>query len=261
MASKITAPVVSAMKGQEHPIVCVTAYDAVTGAIADAAGVDVILVGDSVGNAVLGFETTVPVTLDMMVHHTAAVRRAVKRALLIADMPFGSYQSSLSQAVDSAVTLMRAGAEAVKLEGPYGAEIEAIVRAGIPVMGHVGMTPQSVHAYGGFKVQGRGSTGAVILSAAQTVADAGAFSMVLELIPEALAQSITDAVPVPTIGIGAGPHCDGQIQVFHDLVGLTPFRFKHAKRYLEGWEDFGRAIEAYAADVRERKFPLEGPEA
>ena len=240
------------------PIVCLTAYDAVTGALADASGVDVILVGDSVANVVLGYETTVPVTLDQMCHHFSAVRRVVKRALLVADMPFGSYQSSTAQAVDTAVTFMKAGAEAVKLEGTYDEAVQAIVRAGIPVMGHVGMTPQSVNAYGGFKVQGKGKEADVVTGAARSIQDAGAFSIVLELIPAALAKQITAELAIPTIGIGAGVDCDGQIQVFHDLVGLTPYRFKHAKRYINAWESFGTALSEYGADVRSREFP--GPE-
>ncbi len=246
------------MKAAGKPIVCVTAYDAVTGGLADQAGVDVILVGDSVGNVVLGYETTVPVTMADMMHHLAAVRRSVKNALLVADMPFGSYQASVEQAVSSAVAFMQAGAEAVKLEGPYGEAIAAIARAGIPIMGHVGMTPQSVHAYGGFKIQGKGDSAEAVLGAARVVEEAGAFSIVLELIPADLAKLISKAIAIPTIGIGAGAGCDGQIQVFHDLVGLSPYRFKHAKRYVDGWELFSEGLATYAKEVREGTFP--GPE-
>lgn len=254
MPNRATAPSILAMKGTQ-PIVCVTAYDAVTGGIADEAGVDLILVGDSVGNAVLGYDTTLPVTLDELLHHLRAVRRAVKKTFLVADMPFGTYQSSPSQAVDSAVALMRAGAEAVKLEGPYVEEITAIARAGIPVMGHVGMTPQSVNAFGGFKLQGKGDAGEAVLNDAKAVEAAGAFSVVLELIPAALSAAITSALAIPTIGIGAGVECDGQIQVFHDLVGLSQYRFKHAKRYAEGWDSFASALSSYAEEVRARGFP------
>ncbi len=253
---KATAPSIRSMKGGA-PIVCVTAYDAVTGAIAEEAGVDLILVGDSVGNVVLGYETTLPVTLDQMVHHVAAVRRGVRDTFLVADMPFGSYQSSAAQAVDSAVALMRVGAEAVKLEGAYVSQIEAIVAAGIPVMGHVGMTPQSVNAFGGFKMQGKGEAGADVQAAAHAIQEAGAFSIVLELIPSTLAQTITGSLEIPTIGIGAGPHCDGQIQVFHDLVGLSPHVFRHAKRYTNGREAFAAALSGYAAEVRGGAFPSE----
>lgn len=244
------------MKGGDA-IVCVTAYDAVTGTVADEAGVDLILVGDSVGNVVLGYETTLPVTLDHMLHHVAAVRRGVHGTFLVADMPFGSYQSSAAQAVDSAVALMRVGAEAVKLEGAYVEQIAAIVAAGIPVMGHVGMTPQSVNAFGGFKMQGKGEAGADVLAAALAIQEAGAFSIVLELIPSPLAQSITSSLEIPTIGIGAGPFCDGQIQVFHDLVGLSPQVFRHAKRYMNGREAFANALNAYVGEVRARAFPVE----
>ncbi len=257
MPQKMTVPSLWALKAAGEPIVCVTAYDAVSGALADAAEPDLILVGDSVGNVVLGYETTVPVTLDVMLHHLAAVRRSVRRAVLVADMPFGSYGASVDQALRSAVALMQAGAEAVKLEGDYPEEIAAMVKAGIPVMGHVGMTPQSVHNFGGFKVQGRGDAGRHVLDAAQSVASAGAFSIVLELIPSELAAEITAAVLPPTIGIGAGPHCSGQIQVFHDLVGLTPFRLKHAKRYCEGMDILGSALKSYVTDTKGGTFPTE----
>lgn len=255
MPKHVTAPAVRAMKGGT-PIVCLTAYDAVTGALADAAGVDLILVGDSVANVVLGHQTTVPVTLEEMAHHVRAVRRSVEHALLVADMPLGSYGSSVGQAVDSAVVLAKAGAEAVKLEGAFIEEIEAIQRIGIPVMGHVGMTPQSVHRFGGFKVQGREDAHAV-MAAATAVADAGAFSIVLELIPADLADEITRSLAIPTIGIGAGASCDGQVQVFHDLVGLTQHRFRHAKRYLEGWDLMGDALGTYVSEVRDRAFPTD----
>lgn len=242
------------MKGGE-PIVCLTAYDAPTGVLADAAGVDLVLVGDSVANVVLGHETTVSVTLDEMVHHVRAVRRSVHHALLVADMPLGSYGSCVAQAVDSAVTLVKAGAEAVKLEGAFTEEIRAIQRIGIPVMGHVGMTPQSVNLFGGFKVQGRDDAAEAVVQAALSVAEAGAFSIVLELVPAALAERITRELSIPTIGIGAGVGCDGQVQVFHDLVGLTPHRFRHAKRYVDAWSIFGDAIAEYAAEVRAKRFP------
>ncbi len=252
----MTAPAIRAMKGGD-PIVCLTAYDAVTGALADQANVDLILVGDSVGNAVLGYETTVPVTLEEMIHHVRAVRRSVQHALLVADMPLGSYGSTVGQAVDSAVALAKAGAEAVKLEGTFLDEIAAIQKVGIPVMGHVGMTPQSVNLFGGFKVQGKDAHAEHVMAAAREVSDVGVFALVLELIPMSLAKQITDAVSAPTIGIGAGPHCDGQVQVFHDLVGLTPHRFRHAKRYAESWDILGSAIADYVSETRTRAFPTD----
>lgn len=234
-----------------------TAYDAPSARMADAAGVDVVLVGDSVGNAVLGYANTLPVTLEQMAHHTKAAAAGCEWALLVSDLPFGSYQSSPSQAVDSAVVLVQAGAEAVKLEGSYTEAIEAIVRAGIPVMGHVGMTPQSVNAFGGFRVQGRGDRAELVVQAANAVEEAGVFSMVLEVIPGVVAKRITETVSVPTIGIGAGPDCDGEIQVWHDVLGLSAERFKHAKRFLDGGDLMTEALKNYAEAVRGREFPSE----
>lgn len=245
------------MKADQTPVVCVTAYDFTSGAIADSAGVDVILVGDSVGNVVLGFDTTVPVTLDTMVHHTAATARGVKRALLVADLPFGSYQTSPEDAVRSAVALARVGAEAVKLEGDYDEACTAIVRSGLPVMAHVGFTPQSVNQFGGFRVQGRGDEGERVLEQAKLMENAGAFAIVLELVPAELAARISETLTIPTIGIGAGPHCDGQIQVFHDLVGLAPKVYRHAKKYANGRSSFVKGIRTYSSDVRSKTFPTE----
>ncbi|CAN5577611.1 3-methyl-2-oxobutanoate hydroxymethyltransferase [soil metagenome] len=252
MGDKITAPKIRAMK---KGIVCLTAYDATFGAIADAAGVDLVLVGDSVGNVLLGYPSTVPVTLEQMVHHTAATARGVKRALIVADLPFGSYQSSIAQAVDSAVALMKAGAEAVKLEGTYTEEIRAIIKAGIPVMGHVGLTPQSVNLFGGHKVQGKGDAGETVLNAAKAIEEAGAFAIVLELIPAALSKQITEAISIPTIGIGAGAECTGQVQVLTDVLGIEPRQFRHAKPYMDGHKLMVEALQAYAQEVRDGQFP------
>lgn len=237
------------------PIVCVTAYDVLSGALCDQAGVDVVLVGDSVGNTVLGYSTTVPVTLEEMLHHVRAVRRGVEKALLIADLPFGTYEVSKEQALESSIALMKAGAEAVKLEGPYSDAIQHIVKAGIPVMGHVGMTPQSVHSFGGFRVQGRGDSGNQVLQDAQTVQDAGAFAVVLELIPGELAASITQSIEIPTIGIGAGSGCSGQIQVFHDIMGLSEKVHKHAKQYVNAREQMVKGLQTYGQEVRSGEFP------
>ena len=255
MAEKITAPLIREKHRKGERIVCITAYDAMWGQIADTAGVDLVLVGDSVGNAVLGYPSTVPVTLDEMVAHTMATRRGVKRALFVSDLSFGSYQSSVSQAVDSAVRLVKAGAESVKLEGDYTEQITAIVRAGIPVMGHVGMTPQSVNLFGGFKVQGKGAAAQSVIDAAKRVQDAGAFSIVLELIPADLAREITELLEIPTIGIGAGIHCSGQVQVIHDMLGFGPRGLKHAKAYVNGAELFTDAVKQYAEEVRSAEFP------
>jgi 3-methyl-2-oxobutanoate hydroxymethyltransferase len=256
MPEKMTAPGIRALKAKQQKAVCVTAYDYPSGLIADAAGVDMVLVGDSVGNVVLGYETTLPVNLEDIVYHTRAVSRAVKRALVIADLPFGSYQSSPAQAVDSAVALVKAGASAVKPEGARLETVDAILAAGIPVMGHVGLTPQSVHQFGGFKVQGKGGAGDAVLKAAGALDKLGVFAIVLELIPIDLAKRISESVSCPTIGIGAGPYCDGQVQVFHDILGLGTQYFKHTKQYANGYEIFVNGISTYAEEVRADCFPL-----
>ena len=255
MADKVTAPKIRGMKTSGNKVVCLTAYDAYFGRLADESGVDLILVGDSMANVVLGYPNTVPLTLEETVHHVRAVRRGVSRALLVADLPFGSYNASVEQAVNSAVELMKAGAESVKLEGDYSEAIEAMVKAGIPVMGHVGMTPQSVNNFGGFRVQGKGDAGDDVLRKAKSVEEAGAFSIVLEVIPSALSKRITEALQIPTIGIGAGPDCDGQIQVFHDALGLSRETFRHAKKFVEGEQLLLQGIKDYACEVRNESFP------
>ena len=255
MAGKRTAPSILAMKAKGELIVSVTAYDVTSGAIADASGVDLILVGDSLGNVVLGYDSTVGVTMADMVHHVRAARAGVRNALFIADLPFGSYQESPAQAVRSAVELMKAGAEGVKLEGAYVEQIAAITKAGIPVMGHVGLTPQSVHAFGGFKVQGKGLDGERIRGEACAIQDAGAFSIVLELMPAELAGRITAELDIPTIGIGAGPRCDGQIQVFHDIMGLSEHIFKHAKDFAQARAAMTKGMNQYSEEVRSGVFP------
>lgn len=254
---KMSAPKVRGLKAKGEKVVCLTAYDVLTAALADQAGADVILVGDSVGNTVLGYETTLPVSLEDIAHHVAAARRGVRRALLVADLPFGSYGSSVGQAVDSAVELVKCGADAVKLEGTYLDEIEAIRKTGVPVMGHVGMTPQSVNNFGGFRVQGRGDDGDRVLEEARAIEDAGAFAIVLELIPAELSTRISRQLQIPTIGIGAGPNCDGEIQVIHDLLGLAPEVFRHTKRYVEGRKLFSEALTEYVEDVRAGRFPTQ----
>lgn len=254
---RLTAPAIRDMKSQGERIVCVTAYDYTSGSICDSAGVDLILVGDSLGNVILGFDSTVPVTMDAMIHHTAATTRGVKRALVVADLPFGAYQSSTAQAVDNAVKLMQAGAQAVKLEGDYPEAIAAMVKAGIPVMGHLGFTPQSVNAFGGHKVQGKGEDAKAVLEAAKSVEKAGAFGVVLELVPAELSGQVTKTLTIPTIGIGAGPSCDGQVQVYHDVMGLAPRQFRHAKIYANGRELFENGLRQYAAEVKSGEFPTE----
>jgi 3-methyl-2-oxobutanoate hydroxymethyltransferase len=255
MPDMITAPYIRSMRTKGVKVVCITAYDAIFGALADSAGADIVLVGDSVGNTALGYSSTLPVSLEEMVHHTRATRQGVQKALLVADLPFGSYQSSTEQAVNAAVALVKAGAQAVKLEGTYTEAISEIIRAGVPVMGHVGMTPQSLNLFGGFRVQGKGDSGQAVVDAAKQVQDAGAFSIVLELIPSNLAAEITAELNIPTIGIGAGTHCSGQVQVIYDVLGLNPIALKHAKGYVTGRECFVNAIREYALEVRDGTFP------
>jgi 3-methyl-2-oxobutanoate hydroxymethyltransferase len=258
----ITIATFRARKEAGQRIVMVTAYDTPTARIVEQAGVDAVLVGDSVGMTVLGFDSTLPVTLDDMVRHTAAVARGATRALVVADMPFMSFQVSPEDALRNAGRLMAdGGAGAVKLEGGVAVAetVRRIVEAGIPVMGHVGLTPQSVHQLGGYKVQAKGAAQAVrLLEDCSALEAAGAFAIVLECIPAELASLASAELGVPTIGIGAGPGCDGEIQVLHDILGLGgDFTPRHAKRYAEVGDVIRDAVAAYAADVRAREFPGE----
>ena len=242
-------------------ITMITAYDAAMAKLADRAGIDSILVGDSYGNVSLGFDSTIPVTMDDMVRATSAVVRGSDTPLVVADMPFMSYQTSLADALRNAARLMQEGrAQAVKLEGGIRSRhiIEAIVNADIPVMGHVGFTPQSLHAFGGYRVQGRGEDQKRIIQDAKAVEEAGAFSIVLELLPSDLAAIITSELDIPTIGIGAGPFCSGQVQVLHDILGIDPeFAPRHAKQYANLAATVTAALSQYAAEVRDRSFPTE----
>src|SRR6478672_371723 len=249
----VSAPDVMARKGAEAPLVMVTAYDAPSARAVDEAGVDMILVGDSVAMVVLGYDDTLHVTIDDMAHHTAAVARTRPRALLVADLPWMSYHLSRDDTVRNAAQLVRAGAGAVKLEGGRKRldAVHAILDAEIPVMGHIGLTPQSIHALGGFKVQGKEFDAArALLEDAAALAEAGCFSLVLECVPDAVATMVTEAVPVPTIGIGAGAHCDGQVLVFHDLLGLNGGRApKFVRRYADLRGDATAAVGRFADDV------------
>jgi 3-methyl-2-oxobutanoate hydroxymethyltransferase len=253
------APDVVARKGSGTPLVMVTAYDAPSARVVDAAGVDIILVGDSVAMVVLGYDDTLHVTVDDMTHHTAAVARARPRALVVADLPWMSYHVSTTDTVQNAAQLVRAGATAVKLEGGRKRveAIGAILDAEIPVMGHIGLTPQSVHKFGGFRVQGKTLDAArVIVDDAVALADAGCFAIVLECVPDAVARMVTDAVPVPTIGIGAGRHCDGQVLVYHDILGFeNRVRPKFVRRYADLHTDATSAVQRFADDVRAGSFP------
>jgi 3-methyl-2-oxobutanoate hydroxymethyltransferase len=248
------------MKRRRERIVMVTAYDYPGGSLADAAGVDIVLVGDSAAMTVLGYESTVPATMDEMVMLTRAAVRGAKRPLVVADMPFGSFQISDEEAVRSAVRFVKeAGTDAVKLEGagPTVSRVLALVGAGIPVMGHVGLTPQSATMLGGFRAQGRTSARArQLLEDARTLEQAGCFSLVLEAVPAPVAARITEELTIPTIGIGSGRDCDGQVLVYHDLLGLYQGREpRFVKRYAELATEIQNAIERYAADVRSGAFP------
>jgi 3-methyl-2-oxobutanoate hydroxymethyltransferase len=256
--TKVTMPALAEMKRQGKPISALTAYDYATSRLVDEAGIDLILVGDSLAMVVLGHDNTLAVTVDEMLHHTRAVRRAVRRALVVADMPFGSYHGSVAEGVANAVRFIKeAGAEAVKIEGPRVELVRALTEAEIPVVAHLGLTPQSVHRMGGYRVQARTADAVLKLRAdAQALAEAGAGLLVLEGVPREVAAAITAELPIPTIGIGAGPDCDGQILVFHDLVNLTfapPAKF--VRRYGDAASLIRAAVEHYREDVEHRAFP------
>lgn len=260
MDERVTIPKLRAMKEAGEKIAMLTAYDWPTALLLDRAGIDVLLVGDSVGNNILGYPDTIPVTMDEMIHHTKAVRRGVKRALLVGDMPFMSYQISGEQAIANAGRFLKeGGAEAVKLEG--GAEmadiISLLVRRGIPVMGHIGLTPQRAAQLGGLKVQGRDEeTAQKLLNDAKILEEAGVFSLVLEAVPWALAKLITERIKIPTIGIGAGPYCDGQVLVVTDMIGFSlGISPKFSKRYAQVAAEIERAAKEFLSDVKSGKFP------
>lgn len=264
---KVTVPDIVSRKSRlpigslaEPRITCLTAYDYPTARLLDEAEVDILLVGDSLAMVVLGYENTLPVTMEEMLHHTRAVRRGAKRALLVADMPYGSFHTSVAESVANAVRFVKeAGAEAVKVEGGERRLelIARLVEAEIPVMAHIGLTPQSLHALGGFRVQGKTADAAEqLLRDARAIEAAGAFSVVLESIPRELAARITQELRIPTIGIGAGPVCDGQVLVLHDMVGLTAGHTpKFARRYANLGETIAAAVGEYCADVRAGRFP------
>ena len=259
-AKRVRLPDLQAKKQRGEPIAMLTAYDYTMARLLDRAGIEVLLVGDSLGMVVLGYETTLPVTLDAMVHHTRAVSRGSRRALVVADMPFLTYQVTVPEALRNAGRLIQeGGAAAVKIEGG-GAVVEAaarLVEAGIPVMGHLGLLPQSVHQLGGFRQQAKLREEAdTLLADARALQRAGAFAIVLESIPPEVARAVTAEMRIPTIGIGAGPHCDGQVLVSHDMLGLSqdavpPF----VRRYAELGEEVVAAAQAYAAEVRSGRFP------
>ncbi|MFC4585048.1 3-methyl-2-oxobutanoate hydroxymethyltransferase [Sphaerisporangium corydalis] len=243
-------------RGEKWPMV--TAYDAMTARVFDEAGIPVVLVGDSAAMVVYGYDSTLPVSVEDLIPLTAAVVRGSSRSMVVADLPFGSYQSSPQQALESAARFMKeAGAHAVKLEGGRRVlpQVETLVSAGIPVMGHLGLTPQSVNAFGGYRVQGRGQSGDELMADAKALEHAGVFSVVLECVPADLAARVTAALSVPTIGIGAGPSCDAQVLVWQDLMGLTPHPAKFVKKYFDLAGEMDHAVRAFAGEVASGAFP------
>lgn len=257
---RLTIRDIQKMKTAGERIAMLTAYDATSGHLGEASGAHMLLVGDSLGMVIQGHQSTIPVTLDHIIYHSQMVVRATERTLVVGDMPFMTYKASVEQAMNNAARLMQeSGVGAVKLEGGeyIAPTIDRIVEAGIPVMAHIGLTPQSVNQFGGFRVQGKDKdTAERLLCDAQAVQDAGAFAVVLELVPAPLAQEITDRLKIPTIGIGAGPYCSGQVQVFHDVLGLYPsFGPKHAKRYAEAGAIMETALKQYVQEVQAGEFP------
>jgi 3-methyl-2-oxobutanoate hydroxymethyltransferase len=257
-AKKVTVPWVTAAAERSERLVMVTAYDYPQGRTADEAGVDIVLVGDSLAMVVLGHADTLAVTMDEMLHHVKAVRRGVERALLVADMPYGSFHTGPDEAVANALRFVKeGGAQAVKIEGARPEIVAALVGAEVPVMAHLGLTPQSVHKLGGFKVQGRGAAAREeVLAAAAALEEEGAFSLVLECVPASLAMEVSERLRIPTIGIGAGAGCDGQVLVYHDLLGLEQrIAPRFVRRYAEQGREAREAIARFAEDVRAGRFP------
>lgn len=258
---RITTETVRSMKSQEK-ISMLTSYDFTIAQMVDAGGVDIILVGDSASNVMAGHETTLPITLDQMIYHAQSVVRGASRALVVVDLPFGTYQSDPQRALDSAVRIMKeSGAHAVKLEGGIEIEksIKRIINAGIPVMGHLGLTPQSIYQFGTYKVRAKEDAEAEkLMKDAKLLEELGVFSVVMEKIPASLAKKVTDSISVPTIGIGAGSHCDGQVLVVHDMLGMThEFNPKFLRRYLNLYEEITGAVQQYVNDVKNVNFPNE----
>jgi 3-methyl-2-oxobutanoate hydroxymethyltransferase len=264
--SRVTPDQIRQMKARGERIPMLTAYDYPTAQILDAAGLPILLVGDSMGMVVLGYPTTLPVTIDDIIRHTQAVVRGTEHALVVADLPFGAFQVSPEETMRAAIRIMKeAMPQAVKLEGGrrVAASVRALTEAGIPVMGHVGLTPQSVNVTGGFKVQGKTEQAArMLLDDVAALEEAGAFAVVLELVPAELARLVTERAGIPTIGIGAGPYCDGEVQVVHDIMGLFPdFTPRHTRRFAELGAAMREAAQAYVAEVREHTFPTEAQSA
>lgn len=258
--AKITVRTIKEKKLKGEKIVALTAYDYPTAKILDSVGIDIILVGDSLGNVILGYDNTLPVTMEEMLHHTRAVKRGVKNALLVGDMPFLSYQASIEEGIRNAGLFIKAGAEAVKIEGgrQFIPLIEKLTQSGIPVMGHIGLTPQWINSFGGYRIQGRTAKDALaLLEDALLLEKAGIFSLVLEGVPVQVAKLITESISIPTIGIGAGMFCDGQILVFHDLFGWGDFVPKHAKVMADLKAVISDGVKRYIEEVKQGIFPEE----
>jgi 3-methyl-2-oxobutanoate hydroxymethyltransferase len=260
--SRVTVRDIAQMKARGEKIPMITAYDYTMARLADAADIPIVLVGDSLGMVVLGYDSTIPVTMEDMVHHVKTVARGCQKALIVADMPFMTYQIDQAQALTNAARLLQeGGAQTVKLEGgeSVAETVHRIVECGIPVMGHIGLTPQSVNAFGGYRVRGRRRQEAVqLMKDAKALEDAGAYAVVLELVPTPLAGLISQRLTIPTIGIGAGPQCDGQVQVLHDMLGLfTDFVPKHAKQYANLGQTIKEAFSRYSQEVKDGAFPTE----
>ncbi len=256
--ARISVRDLAEFKQSKKRFTMLTSYDSLTASLFDDAGIPVLLVGDSAANLVFGYDSTLPVTVEDMLPIVSAVARSSKNALVVADMPFGSYQTSISSALESATKFLKAGAHAVKLEGGQRIveTVTALMEAGIPVMGHIGLTPQSVNVFGGYKVQGRGEQAEQLLIDAKALENSGAFSIVLEAIPSDLAKQITESISIPTIGIGAGPDTDAQVMVWQDLVGLTPGpKPKFVKNYLNLREQVEKAVKEFSSDVSSGKYP------
>ncbi len=257
---RLTIRDIAAAKASSEKWPMLTAYDALTARVFDEAGIPVLLVGDSAAMVVYGHDSTIPVTVDDLIPLTAAVVRGTRRALIVADLPFGSYQASPTAALEAATRFLKeAGAQAVKLEGGYRVvrQVEELVAAGIPVMAHLGLTPQSVNAFGGYKVQGRGEDGERLLHDAKSLQAAGAFAVVLECVPATLARRVTESLDIPTIGIGAGPDCDAQVLVWQDMAGLSPRTAKFVKKFADVASVLRDAAQAFATDVAGGTFPTE----
>ena len=261
MTTRVTTRDIANMKTRGEKVPMVTAYDYTAAKLADEAGIPVVLVGDSLGMVMLGYDSTIPVTMEDMLHHVKAVATGAKRSMIVGDLPFMAYQVDTSQALRNSARMLQGGAHAVKLEGgeSVAETTRRLIECGIPVLGHIGLTPQSINQFGGYRIQGKQKEEAAqLIRDAVALEEAGAFAVVLELVPSPLSKIITQRLSIPTIGIGAGPHCDGQVQVLHDMLGLyTDFVPKHTRQYAKLAETMSDALSSYASDVKDGSFPTD----